>query len=104
VRDFVQGKMEIVLVQRLPDGRRSGAVLPVPGEVTAIIGDNGAGKSTLIRCVSGVEHPDRGEILINGAEVTLESPDDCRRHGVETAYQDLALIEAVVRWAGGHKS
>ena len=36
------------------------------GEVVALIGDNGAGKSTLVKCLSGVERPDAGEIFIDG--------------------------------------
>ena len=40
-----------------------------PGEVLAVIGDNGAGKSTLIKCISGAEVPDGGEILLDGTAV-----------------------------------
>jgi simple sugar transport system ATP-binding protein len=61
------------------------------GEVVALIGDNGAGKSTLVKCLSGVERPDAGEILIEGAPVVLDSPTAARSHGIETAYQDLAV-------------
>jgi simple sugar transport system ATP-binding protein len=61
------------------------------GEVVALIGDNGAGKSTLVKCLSGVEIPDAGEILIDGAPVVLDSPTAARRLGIETAYQDLAV-------------
>ena len=61
------------------------------GEVVALIGDNGAGKSTLVKCLSGVEQPDEGEILIDGAPVVLDTPTAARRLGIETAYQDLAV-------------
>lgn len=62
-----------------------------PGEVVALIGDNGAGKSTLVKCLSGVEQPDSGQISVSGTPVTLDSPGAARSHGIETAYQDLAV-------------
>ena len=61
------------------------------GEVLALIGDNGAGKSTLIKCVSGLLQPDGGQTLINGAGVSINSPEDARAHGVETVHQNLML-------------
>jgi simple sugar transport system ATP-binding protein len=63
----------------------------MPGEVTALIGDNGAGKSTLVKCLSGVHKPDSGIIEVDGKRVTLASPTDAERFGIETVYQDLAL-------------
>ena len=62
-----------------------------PGEVVALIGDNGAGKSTLVKCLSGVEQPDSGQIEVAGKPVVLDSPGAARAHGIETAYQDLAV-------------
>ncbi|MBO0820397.1 MAG: sugar ABC transporter ATP-binding protein, partial [Nocardiopsaceae bacterium] len=61
------------------------------GEVTALIGDNGAGKSTLVKALSGALRADSGQILVSGAPVSMNSPLDARRHGIETVYQDLAL-------------
>ena len=39
------------------------------GEVIVIVGPSGCGKSTLLRCVNGLERPDGGEILLDGARV-----------------------------------
>ena len=63
------------------------------GEVLALVGDNGAGKSTLIKHIAGVYKADAGEIRLDGAPLTLHSPADARRLGVETVYQDLALAD-----------
>ncbi len=63
------------------------------GEVLALVGDNGAGKSTLIKILSGFHDPDGGTIVVHGKEVHFASPRDARAHGIETVYQDLALIK-----------
>jgi rhamnose transport system ATP-binding protein len=63
-----------------------------PGEVHALLGENGAGKSTLIKIVSGVYEPDLGSILVDGREVRFATPDDARRAGVATIYQELLLF------------
>jgi simple sugar transport system ATP-binding protein len=60
-------------------------------EVVALVGDNGAGKSTLIKILSGILHPDAGEVLHEGQEVRLSTPLAARARGIETVYQDLAL-------------
>jgi D-xylose transport system ATP-binding protein len=76
-----------------------GVSLTIPeGEVTALVGDNGAGKSTLVRCLTGVHPPDSGQILFRGEPVRLGSPEDARKMGVETVYQDLALIDDLTVW------
>jgi simple sugar transport system ATP-binding protein len=62
------------------------------GEVLALVGDNGAGKSTLIKILSGFHQPDTGKIVLRGNEVRFGSPRDARAHGIQTVYQDLALI------------
>ncbi len=62
------------------------------GEVLGLIGDNGAGKSTLIKILTGFLHPDDGKIIINGQEVKLRSVPHARSLGIETVYQDLALV------------
>jgi simple sugar transport system ATP-binding protein len=62
------------------------------GEVAALLGDNGAGKSTLIKILTGVYPPSEGTIYFRGREVRIDSPRDARELGIETVYQDLALV------------
>ena len=65
------------------------------GEVLAIIGDNGAGKTTLIKCLTGAEAPDEGEIRLDGKLVHFKRPQDAREAGIETVYQSLAVSPAL---------
>jgi simple sugar transport system ATP-binding protein len=62
------------------------------GEVLGLIGDNGAGKSTLVKILTGFHQPDAGQLYLDGEPVTLRSVNDARKRGIETVYQDLALI------------
>jgi fructose transport system ATP-binding protein len=66
-----------------------------PGEVLAVIGDNGAGKSTLIKCLSGAEVPQEGEIKVDGSVVHFRRPQDAKGFGIETVYQTLAVAPAL---------
>ena len=62
------------------------------GEVMGLVGDNGAGKSTLIKILTGFVQPDDGKIFVNDQEVKLRSVTHARSLGIETVYQDLALV------------
>ena len=64
-----------------------------PGEIIALVGDNGAGKSTLVKILSGVHTQTSGEVRLEGKTSTFSSPSDALASGIETVYQDLALIE-----------
>jgi len=66
-----------------------------PGEVLAIIGDNGAGKSTLVKCLTGAEIADEGQIFLEGKAVSFKRPQDARAAGIETVYQNLAVAPAL---------
>jgi simple sugar transport system ATP-binding protein len=61
-------------------------------EILGLVGDNGAGKSTMVKILSGAVAADSGEILLRGEYLRLESTVDAIRHGIETIYQDSALV------------
>src|SRR5277367_5110445 len=63
------------------------------GEVLGLLGDNGAGKSTLIKILSGFQKPDSGQMFLHGKPYAPKSVDDSRAQGIDTVYQDLALID-----------
>jgi simple sugar transport system ATP-binding protein len=63
------------------------------GEVLGLLGDNGAGKSTMVKVISGSLAPTSGEILVEDEVASITGPEDARDYGIETVYQDLALVE-----------
>lgn len=63
-----------------------------PGENVGFIGDNGAGKSTLIKIISGVLPYNSGVIYWKGESVRIPNVKAARRLGIETVYQDRAVI------------
>ena len=67
-------------------------------EIVGLLGDNGAGKSTLIKTLVGYHQPDDGEIYFEGKKVEFKSPKDSREIGIETVYQDLALVNLMPIW------
>jgi len=62
------------------------------GEVLGLVGDNGAGKSTLVKILCGFHQPDDGDVILGGRRVRFHSVEAARSQGIETVYQDLALI------------
>jgi simple sugar transport system ATP-binding protein len=63
------------------------------GEVLGLLGDNGAGKSTLIKIITGFQPADSGSMWLNGEPYTPKSVEEARKLGVDTVFQDLALID-----------
>jgi len=61
-------------------------------EVVGLLGDNGAGKTTLIKALNGYNQISSGNIYFDGRHADFSSPKDARSAGIETAYQDLALV------------
>src|SRR6218665_2020935 len=62
------------------------------GECHCLLGDNGAGKSTFIKTMSGVHKPPGGSMLVNGAEVVVESPRQAMNAGIAAVFQYLAIL------------
>lgn len=60
-----------------------------PGEFITLLGSSGCGKTTTLRIISGLEVPDSGTVLLEGADVTNIEPD---KRGVHTVFQNYALF------------
>ena len=60
-----------------------------PGEFITLLGSSGCGKTTTLRIISGLEVPDSGTVLLEGADVTNAEPD---KRGVHTVFQNYALF------------
>ena len=63
-----------------------------PGEAVGLVGDNGAGKSTFAKIIAGVIDKNDGTIYWKGKEVEINSIEDARNLGIETVYQEQALV------------
>jgi simple sugar transport system ATP-binding protein len=61
-------------------------------EIVGLLGDNGAGKSTLIKILSGALRADSGDIYVHGSKVDIRNTTDAIAQGIETIYQDSALV------------
>src|SRR4030043_68716 len=62
------------------------------GELVSIIGPNGAGKTSLLNCITGYYHPQKGQILFNGEDITGLHPHEITKKGIGRTYQNIELF------------
>jgi simple sugar transport system ATP-binding protein len=67
-------------------------------EIVGLVGDNGAGKSTLIKIINGFHSPTKGKVYVFGEEVKHFTVEKAREMGIETVYQEKALIDQHSVW------
>jgi molybdate transport system ATP-binding protein len=92
------GSLVVDIEKRFPGGPTVRAALELQasaGRVTVLFGPSGAGKSTVLRCLAGLETPERGHILFHGerwwdGEARVNLPPQRRRVGF--LFQDMALF------------
>ena len=63
-----------------------------PGEIHALMGENGAGKSTLIKIMTGVYHPDEGDILLDGKPIRVGNSVEAQAYGIAAIYQEPMIF------------
>ncbi|MDD6160625.1 MAG: ABC transporter ATP-binding protein [Oscillospiraceae bacterium] len=63
------------------------------GEILALLGENGSGKTTLMNMLSGIYKPDKGEIMVDGTPVSINSPEDAKRLGIGMVHQHFKLVD-----------
>jgi len=64
-----------------------------PGEILALLGENGSGKTTLMNMLSGIYKPDKGQIFVEGKEVSIDSPEDSKKLGIGMVHQHFKLVD-----------
>jgi branched-chain amino acid transport system ATP-binding protein len=65
------------------------------GDLVSVIGPNGAGKTSLLNMISGFYHPDRGQIVLAGSEITHDAPSRIASRGVARTFQNIALFRGM---------
>ena len=62
------------------------------GQVTALVGENGAGKSTMVKTLAGLHQQDRGQVFLEGEEVSFRDPLHAREAGIAVIYQEPTMF------------
>jgi len=71
------------------------------GKFTAVVGRSSSGKSTLLHLLGGLEHPDSGQVLIDGRDIFKLRPNErasFRRKKIGFVFQDYNLIPSLNVW------
>ena len=71
------------------------------GEFVCLVGKSGCGKTTLLSLLSGLEHPTKGQVILNGKEINGASEDELalfRRENVGFIFQSFNLIPTLSAW------
>ena len=63
------------------------------GEILSILGENGSGKTTLMNMLSGIYHPDEGQIFVDGKEASIQSPKDAFKYKIGMIHQHFKLVD-----------
>jgi branched-chain amino acid transport system permease protein len=63
-----------------------------PGEILGLIGPNGSGKTTLLNVISGVSHPTRGRIVLDGHEIAGLTAHRIAGLGLSRTFQNIRLF------------
>jgi len=63
------------------------------GEILSLLGENGSGKTTLMNMISGIYHPDEGQIFIDGKEVSIRSPHEAFEYKIGMIHQHFKLVD-----------
>ena len=61
------------------------------GEVHALMGENGAGKSTLMNILTGIHKKDKGQIFVDGKEISFKNPLEAEAYGIAFIHQELNI-------------
>jgi len=64
-----------------------------PGKVHVLLGENGAGKSTIIKIISGIYHPDQGEVVVDGKAMHFTNITQSQELGISVIHQELSVID-----------
>ena len=67
-------------------------------KICGLVGANGSGKTTFAKVCCGLHRPDCGDIIIDGTQVTIDSPLEANKHGIVLAHQTLSLAPDLTVW------